>query len=96
MRAFMSLWEFYGFAPERYNLNTQSIPKESASYSYSLRPELAESLFYLDRVGGVIDSSKYTEWKQYGLQMLRSLDQLRQGKLADSAHLKLFEVRIFV
>lgn len=84
MRAFMSLWEFYGFVPERYNLITQSIPGDDPSFTYALRPELAESLFYLDRADGtaaswsrrarVPDSTKRTEWQRFGLKMLDSIE----------------------
>jgi hypothetical protein len=84
MRAFMSLWDFFGFVPERYNLNTHSIPSGDASFSYALRPELAESLFYLDRAyrstpstrghADIAGPSNRAEWQRFGLKMLNSLE----------------------
>ena len=80
----MSLWDFYGFVPERYNLNTHSIPNTPASYGYALRPEFVESLFYLDRAfsrASGSDSNSYVdslvpeaEWQRFGLRILNALE----------------------
>ena len=45
----MTLWDHFGFVPELYDLYSRSIPDIASAYRYPLRPEIAESLFYLDR-----------------------------------------------
>jgi len=66
MHAFHSLWQFLGFVPEAYDLQNDKVARPQ----YPLRPEMAESLYYLYQATG--DSV----WLQYGKEMVDSL-QLR-------------------
>lgn len=66
-RAFMSIWRAHRVLPERYNLRTASV--ESRHPGYPLRPELVESLFYLDLATGD------PEWKGYGIEMVDALER---------------------
>jgi mannosidase alpha-like ER degradation enhancer 2 len=47
---FMSVWRKYGFVPEAFNVQTGE-PQEGLK-QYPLRPEMAESAFYLHRATG--------------------------------------------
>ena len=40
--AFFSLWEHYGFVPERFDLIKDQIQEHPGAAEYPLRPELAE------------------------------------------------------
>ena len=44
-KAFHSVWQYYGFTPEGFNLANSAI--HNGQESYPLRPELAESTYVL-------------------------------------------------
>ena len=68
LRVFLSLTDAYMFPPERFNIRAISI--EHPFYSYPLRPEFIESMYYLYTA----TSSK--EWIEYGLDMLTSMHNI--------------------
>jgi mannosidase alpha-like ER degradation enhancer 2 len=55
----------YGFTPEGYNLLSQTV--QGGQKGYPLRPELAESLYYLSTVG------EDETWLEYGVDIVHSL-----------------------
>ena len=66
LHAFQSLWQQYAFLPEAYNLQTESIPR--GREKYPLRPELAESLYYL------YSATKDPVYLQYGKELINSIE----------------------
>jgi len=68
MHAFQQVWRSYGFVPEAVALNTQKISAGRAQYP--LRPEMAESLYYL------YTATKDPIWLQYGREILDSIESV--------------------
>ena len=68
IRAFLSLTDAYTFPPERFNIKTISI--EDPFYSYPLRPEFIESMYYLHK------ATHSKEWLNYGLDILLSMHNI--------------------
>eukprot|EP00049_Salpingoeca_infusionum_P004140 m.75160 g.75160 ORF g.75160 m.75160 type:complete len:702 (-) comp12434_c0_seq6:1305-3410(-) len=68
MHKFMGIWHRFGYVPESYDLLTREIPENQ--HGYFLRPEMAESLYYLYK------ATKDVKWRQYGLEILDSLLKL--------------------
>ena len=64
MHEFHSIWQRYGFVPESFNYKLQSIQ----SPQYPLRPEMAESLYYL------YYATKDPIWITYAKEMVQSLN----------------------
>ena len=69
LRAFHSLWRHLGYHPEGFNLHDLAI--QTGQEGYPLRPEHAESLFYVHRATGA------DEWLRAGADVLASLQRLR-------------------
>lgn len=74
---FFSVWRKYGFVPEAYNVETHA-PQPGLG-QYPLRPELAESAFYLYRATG--DDI----YRQAGQEMLESLNRYARVKCGYAA-----------
>eukprot|EP00750_Incisomonas_marina_P029799 INCI7227.7.p1 GENE.INCI7227.7~~INCI7227.7.p1 ORF type:complete len:267 (+),score=54.47 INCI7227.7:1071-1871(+) len=68
MVAFFSLWTAFGFAPERFDLMSSGI--YAGFGGYPLRPEFAESLFFL------YSMTKDQQWLSMGREMVSSLQAL--------------------
>lgn len=64
MHAFHSIWRELGFVPEAYDLQNQKVVRPQ----YPLRPEMAESLYYLYQATGD------DVWLMYGKEMIDSID----------------------
>ena len=67
LRAFMSLWQHFQFLPERYDLKGGKV--DSRNPHYPLRPELAESLYYM------FQATRDTEWAHFGTDMINSIEK---------------------
>ena len=68
-RAFMGIWEKYGFTPETFSLPMKEVAV--GHESYPLRPELMESAFHLYRITGD------NEFLQMGRSFVESLRKTR-------------------
>lgn len=67
MHAFQSIWQEYGFVPEVFDLSLDTVSK--GREQYPLRPEMAESLYYL------YSATKDPIWLQYGREIINSLEK---------------------
>eukprot|EP01122_Echinamoeba_exundans_P005148 TRINITY_DN1531_c0_g1_i3.p1 TRINITY_DN1531_c0_g1~~TRINITY_DN1531_c0_g1_i3.p1 ORF type:complete len:653 (-),score=119.87 TRINITY_DN1531_c0_g1_i3:66-2024(-) len=65
MRAFQMIWRNVGFTPEGFGLVSARV--EPGQARYPLRPEMAESLFYLAHASG--DDT----WWEYGVDIIHSI-----------------------
>jgi len=79
--AFLSVWRRLGFTPEGYNLAAQQIQPGQASYP--LRPELAESTYYLHRATG--DPAYLTAGRDMVLSLRRARARCGYARVADVA-----------
>lgn len=70
LRAFHTLWLYLGVHPEGFNLASGKV--QPGQEGYPLRPEHAESLFYVHRATGG------DEWLRAGEQVLRALQVRRR------------------
>ena len=67
MHAFHGIWRKYDAVPESYDLLRKTI--SSKRNQYPLRPEMAESLYYL------YGATKNPIWLQYGKEMIDSIEK---------------------
>ena len=67
MHAFQSLWHQFGFVPELYDLHKDRLVNQREQYP--LRPEMAESLYYL------YSATKDPIWLQYGKEIVNSIEK---------------------
>ena len=72
MKSFMAVFNKNGFSPEGYNLASDNV--QPGREGYPLRPELAESLYYLYR------ATKDSIWRSYGLDILHSISLMTRTK----------------
>jgi len=66
--AFHSVWKRYGFLPEAWNLVSGEV--NPGQGSYPLRPELAESLYYL------YVATRDPKWLSFGRDMIHSINTI--------------------
>ena len=69
MHAFFSIWRKFNFVPEAYNVASHAFVHGRTQYP--LRPELAESLYYL------YQATNDPIWLKYGKEFLLSINSTR-------------------
>jgi len=67
MHAFQSIWREFGFVPELFDLSRDAVVVHREQYP--LRPEMAESLYYL------YSATRDPIWLQYGREMINSIEK---------------------
>mmetsp|Transcript_166 Transcript_166/g.325 ORF Transcript_166/g.325 Transcript_166/m.325 type:complete len:769 (-) Transcript_166:1192-3498(-) len=70
-RAYAALWKMHKFLPERFDYLSGNVYSSPGSSLYPLRPELAESAFFLWQ------ATHDDEWRQVGREMVHSLRSTR-------------------
>jgi len=77
MHKFHSIVQKFGLVPEGYNIVTGKVQKGQAGYP--LRPEMAESLYFLSR------ATRDSRWYEYGLDLVYSIQNITKVKCGYAA-----------